>query len=101
MKSANILKIESLPDGWRDKDDVILHACFQLLKNFVEREKEMIEIIDWKQDAQTENAKSEIDFLYNWWLERVDKDEDLNEKLYEEENLMLKRIIDVRKYLWT
>ncbi|MEP6902787.1 MAG: hypothetical protein ABJA66_13630 [Actinomycetota bacterium] len=101
MKPANILKIESLPDGWRDKDDVILHACFQLLKNFVEQEKEIIEIIDWKQDKSTENAKAEIDFLYNWWLERFDKEDDLDEKQYEEENQMLKRLIDIRKYLWT
>lgn len=36
MEPANVLKIESLPASWRDKDDVILHACFQLLKDFVE-----------------------------------------------------------------
>jgi hypothetical protein len=46
MEPANILKIESLSNNWRDKDDIILHACFQILKNFVEQEKEMIEVID-------------------------------------------------------
>ena len=46
-------------------------------------------------------AKAEIDFLYNWRREKVDKKDELDEKHYEEDNLMLKRLIDVRKYLWT
>ncbi len=74
MEPANVLKIESLPNGWRDKDDVILHACFQLLKDFVEQEKEIIEQIDWKHTEETKKAKEEIDFLYNWWLGRVKED---------------------------
>jgi hypothetical protein len=101
VKPANVLKIESLPENWRDKDEILLHASFQLLKNFIEQEKEIIEQINWKHDGETENAKSEIDFLYNWWLKRVDKNDDLDEKQYEEDNLMLRRLIDVRKYLWT
>jgi len=101
MEPANILKIESLPDGWRDKDDVILHACFQLLKDFVEQEKEIIKIIDWENDEETKNAKLVIDFLYNWWMKRVDKDDDLDGKQYEEDNQMLIKLISIRKYLWT
>ena len=57
MEPANILKIESLPDGWRDKDEIILHASFQLLKDFVEKEKDIIEQIDWKHDEETEKPK--------------------------------------------
>ena len=38
MQPANILKISSLGNGWRDKDSVLLHACFQLLSDFVEQE---------------------------------------------------------------
>jgi len=57
--------------------------------------------IDWKHDEETENAKAEIDFLYTWWLERAVKDDDLETKRYEEDNQMLKKLIDVRKYLWT
>jgi hypothetical protein len=104
MKRANVLKIESLPNGWRDKDDILLHACFQLLKNFVEQEKEMIVVIDWNALEETKLAKAEIDFLYNWWNERVKIDEDLDiltEEIYNKDNQMLKRLIDVRKYLWT
>ena len=102
MEPANILKIESLPNGWRDKDDVILHACFQLLKDFVEKEKYVIEQIDWNYDKETQNAKAEIDFLYNWWRERFNEEDfDKINQRYEEDNQMLKRLIEIRKHLWT
>lgn len=101
MEPANILKIESLPDSWRDKDIILLHACFQLLKNFIEKEKEIIEQIDWNHDEEIKHAKAEIDVLYKWWLERFDKENELDEKQYEEDNQMLKRLIDVREYLWS
>ncbi len=102
MEPANVLKIESLPNGWRDKDDVILHACFQLLKDFVEQEKEIIEQIDWKHTEETKKAKEEIDFLYNWWLGRVKEDIlTLEEKQYLEDNGMLNRLIKIRKHLWS
>ena len=103
MEPANILKIESLPDGWRDKDEIILHACFQLLKDFVEKEKDIIEQIDWKHNEETRKAKAEIDFLYSWWKERFHDEEDFDKvnQRYEENNQMLKRLIDIRKYLWT
>jgi len=71
------------------------------LKDFVEQEREMIEIIDWERDEETKNAKLEIDFLYNWWMKRVDKEDDLDEKQYEEDNQMLLKLIKARKYLWT
>lgn len=78
MEPANVLRIESLPDGWRDKDDVILHAYFKLLKDFVEQEKEMIEIIDWGYDEELKRAKAEIDFLYNWWMKRFHDEQDFD-----------------------
>jgi len=71
------------------------------LKDFVEQEREMIEIIDWESDEETKNAKLEIDFLYNWWMKRVDKEDDLDEKQYEEDYQMLLKLIKARKYLWT
>ena len=101
MEPANVLKIESLSDGWCDKDIVILYACFQLLKDFVEKEKEIIAQIDWEHDEEIKKAKQEIDFLYSWWLERLDREDDLDEKQYLEDNQMLKRLIEIRKYLWT
>lgn len=103
MEPANLLKIETLSDSWCDKDDVILHACFQLLKDFVEQEKEMFEIIDWNHTEENKLAKAEIDFLYNWWINRNHDEDDLDKinEQYQEDNQMLKRLIDVRKHLWT
>ncbi|MDQ3711500.1 MAG: lysis protein [Acidobacteriota bacterium] len=101
MEPANVLKIESLPNGWRDKDDIIFHACFQLLKDFVEQEKEIIKQIDWKHTEEIKNAKEEIDFLYNWWLERVKEEDSLEEKQYLEDNRMLIMLIEIRKHLWS
>lgn len=103
MESGNVLKIESLPNSWRDKDEVILHACFQLLKDFVEQEKEMIEIVDWEHTEEAKNAKAEINFLYDWWKQRTIQEEKIIQikEQYEKDNQMLKRLIDVRMYLWT
>lgn len=101
MKPSNILEIECLSEDWCDKDVVLLYACFQLLKDFVEKEKDLIEQIDWQEKQETKNAKAEIEHLYNWWIKRCEQNDDLNSKQYEEDNQMLKRLIDVRKYLWT
>ena len=103
MEPANVLKIGSLPNAWRDKDEVILHACFQLLKDFIEQEKEIIEAIDWEYDDEQKKAKAEIDFLYDWWMKKSHDEENLDKlkAQYEEDNEMLKRLIDVRKYLWS
>ena len=38
MKPANLLKIDTLGEGWPGKDNVMLHACFQLLTDFLEQE---------------------------------------------------------------
>jgi hypothetical protein len=47
MQPSNILKIDSLSDGWCDKDHVLLHACFQLLSDFVEKELPKYPQINW------------------------------------------------------
>ena len=93
MQPANLLKIDSLTDGWRDKDHVLLHACFQLLSDFVEQEIPKFPHINWNvsadstnatvikgiqfdQNATNENAtthtrdvKKEFEELYAWWQE--------------------------------
>ena len=38
MKPLNLLKIETLNDEWLDKDVIILHACFQILCDCIEKE---------------------------------------------------------------
>ena len=40
------LKIATLDKGWHDKDEILLHAAFQLLADFVEQEHPE-KIVDW------------------------------------------------------
>lgn len=61
MQPSNLLKIESLNDDWRDKDSILLHACFQLLKDFVEKEDLALGNTDWNADEKHRLAKAEID----------------------------------------
>jgi len=61
-----ILKIHTLEKGWCDKDHVMLHAMFQLLVDFVEREKPD-QIMDWNSDPAHKQAWKEIRLLYRWW----------------------------------
>jgi hypothetical protein len=100
MEPGNILKIETLSEEWRDKDSVMLHACFQLLKDFVEKEDVGHMRNNWNMDEEHKAAKTEIDELYNWWLsysEPAVKTVDI----IEQENAMLIRLINVRWTLWT
>jgi hypothetical protein len=131
MEPANILKIESLGNGWCDKDHVLLHACFQLLSDFVEKEMPNYPHINWHIPADTMNfamreiqfdtgnagkdtaagtrdIKKEFEELHAWWQEWKRKETEGKEYSFEEqqenylqENEMLKRLIDLRCYLWT
>ncbi|HAS6267907.1 TPA: hypothetical protein I7227_21255 [Vibrio vulnificus] len=99
MKPSNLLKISTLDHEWRDKDKVMLHACFQILMDFVESEMYSSHI-DWDGDKDSKEAEDEIKVLYNWWLE-YSKNESNAEKAYQIENQMLVRLIAIRHTLWT
>jgi hypothetical protein len=62
------LKITTLSKGWHNKDEVLLHAAFQLLTDFVEKERPD-KIVDWDFDERHKNAWAEITSLYEWWTE--------------------------------
>jgi hypothetical protein len=66
FRRFNKVEIRSLKPGYYDADHRILHASFQLLKDFVEREKPF-DRIDWDHDEGHRNAASEIRALYHWW----------------------------------
>jgi hypothetical protein len=106
MQPSNILKIDSLWEGWCDKDYILLHACFQLLSDFVEQEMLKNNFPDWNADENTRAARKEIETLYEWWTVRK-KQDDKGARFQEEydqymkDNEMLRRLIDVRMYLWT
>ena len=63
------LKITTLDKGWHDKDEVLLHAAFQLLADFVEGERPE-KIVDWDFDEQHKVAWAEI----NEPVQMVDED---------------------------
>ena len=91
-----ILKITSLPptkDSWVDRDMIMLHSCFQLLVDFVEKE-------DGLNQSDYEFYKETVDelkYLYDWWQENkesVSIDDDVADK-------HLIRLINKRGFLWT
>jgi len=106
LRNPEILHIKTLDGDWCDKDLVMLHACFQLLTDFVEDEMKN-DLTDWQAEENTQNIKSEISNLYNWWKERSNPgnfesiDPAFSDVQYIKDNEMLIRLIDIRKYLWT
>lgn len=88
------LKICSLPSNkeWVDRDEIMLHSCFQILKDCVEKEK-----VDTHCDYNAHKEfVDEVRFLYNWWEKRT-KDISLDK----EDDEMLLRLFEIRKSLWT
>ncbi len=106
MQPGNIVHLPTLSSDWIDKDQVILHACFQLLCDCIEKEN-LLEVTDWEQEEYLRSAKKEIQTLYNWWKERIKMyggnsvDVLHDEKIYDKDDEMLIRLIKVRRYLWT
>lgn len=91
-----ILKIDSLPNAkiWVDRDHIMLHACFQILQDCVEKEN-----IDTHLNSEAHKGfVDEVRFLYKWWLKRKN-DESFDDD--DEDNKMLDRLIKIRLGLWT
>jgi hypothetical protein len=63
------IKIAGLSSGWCDKDEVLLHATFQILVDFV-RDEEPERKIDWSHDREHRHAWREIESLYSWWTKK-------------------------------
>ncbi len=60
------LKIKTLRKGWHDKDEIILHAVFQLLVDFMEKERPG-ETVGWKSDDALYKTWKELKYLHKWW----------------------------------
>ena len=87
-----ILKIQTLPqakDNWIDKDLIMLHACFQLLVDWVEKEEGLL---NWSHPDYTE-AISKLKSLHDWWKLTEGDCETTDEKLLE--------LVGLRGYMWT
>ena len=96
------LKIETLPkkkeNEWIEHDVIILHACFQVLSNFVEKDNYHL-INNWEEGSPSKAFCDEIDQLYAWWQTRkllVYPQTDLEN----EDQTMLKRLIEIRESIW-
>lgn len=93
-----ILKINSIPTSkmWIDRDVIMLHACFQLLEDWVAKEKGLTH-------CNYETHKESIDelrSLYNWWKKR--KKYVFSKQLEDNEDQeMIERLIKMRQFLWT
>lgn len=62
----NVVKIKTLPCTWSDRDHILVHSCFQILEDFVKKER-IDEIIDWNSDSDHKEARSKMDELLNWF----------------------------------
>ena len=103
MEPANILKIKSLDDGWKDKDAVMLHACFQLLDDCIEEEKLFDGDIDWDHNEKTREAEKKLRALFEWWKQRKKLEEIASDEKqqYNEDTEKLTELVKLRHWLWT
>lgn len=62
----NVLKIKTLPPTWCDRDHLICHAMFQILDDFITKEK-IDDIIDWDSDLEHRQARDKMTEIINWW----------------------------------
>ena len=92
------LKIISLNKGWHDMDEIMLHACFQCVTNFVEKE-------DGLNHANYEAHKTSMDEvkeLYDWWKIRGNQNLAYTDtEISNKDTEMLIRAIKIRHFLWT
>lgn len=65
-KKYNVVRIKSLEPTWNDRDAVLAHAMFQILTDFMEKEKPG-ERIDWSYNEEHAHAWKEMTELYDWW----------------------------------
>lgn len=123
----HVHKFHKLAPGWHDVDYKMLHACFDLLVEFVEKEKGL-EILKLQYTHIEENGEfcpskvpdefysienynrakeiyNEVKELYDWWkpltAEQIDDMEFFTSKDVNLCTDQLIRLIKVRKYLWT
>jgi hypothetical protein len=107
----NHVKISTLGRGYTDKDNILLHSCFQIFCDFIEKEKpfertsfdlteEINNTVDvqFKQDLierheALQKERIELELLYRWW--KVDRPE----KAQQLEILLDAEIFDSNRYM--
>lgn len=104
------MKLEINLSEHTDRDIILLHACFQILEDFVNLEKGhfyedvyalYVEDFGEERARLEEKEWNELRELYYWWQTRKSSDYDaLDDKEYLIDSEMLKRLIDIRYLLW-
>jgi hypothetical protein len=77
---GNVLILKDLKKNseWCDKDHVLLYACFQVLVDFLEKEKPQA-IVDYKHNKEQRRQWKELQTLYRYWKierPRLEREED-------------------------
>lgn len=123
----NVIKIKTLPRSYSDPREKLLHAAFAMLVQYVEKESH---IVDWPYMTDVEGkicpyrvgepgrehreaSKRAYDTmmdLYQWWTAqrpmeqaRLDEIYDVEEemRLDDKDDAQLRRLADIRQYLWS
>jgi hypothetical protein len=102
----NVVVCRSIPPTWIDRDFLLLYAAFQILEDFVQKERgnfyEDVYAL-YVEDCGPEMAREReaewntIRELYAWWNQRKHCFDDD----YAEDNMRLHQLIDIRGHLWT
>lgn len=92
------LKISSLEKGWTEYDELMIHAAFQCLVDFMGKDNP--DVIDWNYDKGHKKALVEMQKLYNWWTkERPEREKDIDlsmsEKSDEEDQKNFHRLLEL------
>lgn len=118
----NVLRIPSLPRTWSDRDEVLLHTCFQILIDYVEKEDTWI-LSDIDKEIEKEEADEynigwhrqhkenhlKLRELYFWGKNDLPRLYEITSNMsYKEEQEFekeitnkLKTLVELRGYLWT
>jgi len=87
------VRIHTLEKGWHDRDNILLHAAFQILVDFVDKERPD-ESIDWNADELHKHAWEEIQDLYDWWkIKRPARKSPLDDKKLKAPPMRFKKIL--------
>jgi len=92
--------VKTLSPTWHDRDNVLLHASFQIFVDFMEKERPF-ETIEYdytdeinramnekeKQELQViherkQKVKKELEYLYDWWKNKRNQSFDAIDKAY-------------------
>jgi hypothetical protein len=115
-KRYNVVKARSLPPTWVDRDRLLLHAAFEILRDVVENEDWFNDRVYWQPDYDGRETWQAAAMLYDWWVNRRPARLEAEEKALKswqknwhqlelagerEDDVMLIRLCMIRGNLWT